>query len=117
MGQARRFPPPQDFAKAVDDVRPPLGIAEAGTLLDGQLGDQRAHVRLAIAVGHPGKLGERPQPDGEHTGISLIGLPRPVHGIIDGLLGERVGVLDGDRLANSNPPAWVEFKCTRFNRA
>ena len=102
MGEAGGFPAAQDLAETVDHIGAAVGIAEALPLLDGQFGDQGADVRLTVAVSQPGQIGQSTQADGQDTGISLIGLPCPIHGVVNGLLRQRVGILDGGGFADTN---------------
>jgi len=87
MSEACGFAAAQDFAKTMHHIGTAVGVAESWAFLNRQLGNQRPDIQLAIAVGHAGELGEGPESDAQDTGISLIGLPCPIHGVVDGLFG------------------------------
>src|SRR5262245_9662236 len=124
MREARFLAPAEDFAIAVNNIGAAVGVTETRQLVDRALGDERADVRLAVAVRHPGKLRQRAESDGQDPRFVAIRLPRPVHRFVDGLLGERMPVLNGMGLPDTRPPAvskirgiWLystRFRCSYF---
>jgi hypothetical protein len=52
MRQTGLCPAAEDFQLAVNDVGAAIRVAKTGQFVEGELGDQRAHIRLAVAVGH-----------------------------------------------------------------
>jgi hypothetical protein len=116
VGQAGCFSAAKDFPIAINNVGASVGIAETGPLIDGELGEERSDVSLAVAVGHSRELRQGAESYGQDAGVALVWFAGAIHGVIDGLFGERMTVLDSNCLADPNPAAPYIIKCTWFRR-
>lgn len=112
VGQARGFAAPQDLAEAVHYVGAAIGVAESLAFFNGQLHDEGPDVRLAVAVGHTGELGQGPEPDRKDAGISLIGFAGPVHRIVNGLFGQGMSILNGNGFSDPDASPKSIIECT-----